>query len=177
MVTFLCSSQGSPYAMFKIAYNFNNLCHSTSWTDDVDSARTSLIRFYRRIEFHFYGVFCDDISTSECIALDNWWMMDWKSFGKKRSWLNRGSILAIAWKNWGIPRISQNNSYFSRYLTLACPEYKYRALQLHVLVNIKVFNFEGEAGGLITRGLVLMTLNGEGCMRCMQQQFGTSQTS
>jgi hypothetical protein len=29
------------------------------------------------------------------------WMMNWKGFGRKRSWPNQDTIPAFAWKNWG----------------------------------------------------------------------------
>jgi len=34
--------------------------------------------------------------------------MDWKEFGKRRSWLYGDGILTIAWRMWKRPRISQN---------------------------------------------------------------------
>jgi len=86
------------------------------------TARTSLIRFERSLASHFYGIFYDVVSITEFIALYDWWVMNWKAFGKRRSWLNGDGILAIAWRMWKRPRISQNGlQYFSRYASLAFP--------------------------------------------------------
>jgi hypothetical protein len=37
---------------------------------------------------------------------DAWWLMDWKLFGRKWSWLNWVSIPVFAWSDWEKSRIS-----------------------------------------------------------------------
>jgi hypothetical protein len=54
--------------------------------------------------------------------------LDWKTFERKRSWLNRRTALTFTWRGWGKPR---KTCHYRRHSNRASSKYRFRALPRH----------------------------------------------
>jgi hypothetical protein len=60
---------------------------------------------------------------------DDRWMRNLKGFGRKRSWSNRSTILAFAWRYWAAPRHTSVRTADVRYSNWAPAEFESRRLR------------------------------------------------
>jgi hypothetical protein len=105
----------------------SNIAHNkpstTSWNCDILGG----FSLRRPHTLRLYSVKCKD----------DWWIMNWKGFGTKRSRPSRGTVPAFTWRNWGKPwtNLNYDSRCANRDSNRAPPEYKPRALSIHSLLG------------------------------------------
>jgi hypothetical protein len=83
----------------------------------------------------WFGLFYVPVSMSGYKASSDgidWWIANFKRYGSKLLWSNRGTISAVAWRDWENHKYAQSElSVSGRYSNQVPPAYKSSVLSLH----------------------------------------------
>jgi hypothetical protein len=84
---------------------------------EAKSSSQMLVLIYWSVRCHFEGYLMMPLIPSLYSVgwEDNTWIMNWKGFGRKRSWTYRGNLLAFSSRDWKNHGISGSSVYQPRF--------------------------------------------------------------